>query len=171
MGSQWRDRQNVVTPHLSVFSFTGGSVALKRLSTTSILVSVALACAGLTFAQSGAQGQIQHVLVRDVVKQDVKSGKQVEVILSSPIAFLPGELQRERFTLPVSDSRWSLMSSADHGNTYSEPLMQSVTVSKTGKLVTGKVTSPSSTYRTVRWSVTTVKTDESLKLSFRVKVK
>ena len=172
---------------------------MKRLSTISYtLASLALALTGLTHAQSRANGQIQFVLAQDLVKQNVENGKQVEVIVPSPKAVMPGDILREEVTLknvsgkalnnvqvsvPVPNSteftglasanksRWNLTYSADNGKTYSEAPTRTVTVTENGKTVTKKVAAPISTYTNVRWVVTTLKPDESLKLSFRVKVK
>ena len=158
--------------------------------------SLALALTGLTTAQT-AEGQIHFVLAQDLVKQHMENGQQVEVIIPSPKAVMPGDLLREEVTLknvsgktlshvqitvPVPSGtefsgnvslnrRWNQTFSTDHGQTYSETPTRTVTVTENGKTVARKVTAPTNTYTNVRWVVTTLKPDESLKLSFRVKVK
>lgn len=172
---------------------------MKRFAITSrTLASLALAVTCLTYAQSRAEGQVQFVLAQDLVKQNTENGKPVEVIIPSPQAVMPGDILREEVTLknvsgkalnnvqvsvPVprgteftgnaslNRSRWNLLYSADNGKTFSETPTHTVTVTENGKTVTKKVTAPTGTYTNVRWIVTTLKPDESLKLSFRVKVK
>lgn len=153
---------------------------------------------GLGSAQTPVAEQIKFVLTQDLVRRSTENGKPIEVIVPSPRAVMPGDLLREETTLtnvsgkalgsfqvtvPVptgtefagsaslNPARWKLTYSADSGKTYSETPTRTVTVSENGKTVTKKVTADPSQYTHVRWVVASLKKDESLKLSFRVKVK
>lgn len=161
------------------------------------LLLFSLLAAGLAFAQNPANGQVRVSLRQDMIKSSAENGKVVEVVLPDPKAVMPGDILREETTLtnvsgkvlknvqvtvPIPQGtefggqvsvnpRWLLLYSADQGKNYSALPTRLVSVTENGKTLTKKVAVPASAYTNVRWVLASLKPDESLKLSFRVKVK
>lgn len=168
---------------------------MKRF--THFLPTSLLLASGLAFAQNPVNGQVRALLRQDLIKSSPENGKVVEIVLPDPKAVMPGDILREettvtnnsgkmlknvQVTVPIPqgtefsgqasiNSRWLLLYSADQGKTYSALPTRTVSVTENGKTLTKQVTVPTSAYTNVRWVVTQLKPDESLKLSFRVKVK
>ena len=167
---------------------------MKKNSTIFLVILMT----GLAAAQQAAQKQISFVLSQDLIKRTAVDGKVVEEIVPTPKTVMPGDLLREEVSFKnVSDKplsrlnvsvpvpsgtefagsatpqneRWSLFFSADGGKSFAVNPQQKVTVAENGKAVTKLVPAPTSAYTHVRWTVTNLKSDESLKLSFRVRVK
>lgn len=164
----------------------------RTLLTTLLLTTVALAQTPVV------KNGVKFVLNQDLIKSVVVDGKTVENVVASPKTVLPGDILREEVTLqnvsgkpipqvlvgiPVpkgtefsgnvtpNTDRWTVQYSIDSGKTFSPTPTRTVTVTENGKSVTKEVPAPSNTYTNVRWTVTNVKLDETLKLGFRVKVK
>lgn len=186
---------------LSVFSFLWRSPVLKRilLPTSLLLGAVAVAQTPVSSsAQTGAATGVRVSLAQDLVRSQVQGGKTVETIVQAPKSVLPGDVLREETTVrnvsgkavrsllvgvPVprgteytggatpSTARWKLLFSNDGGKTYSAAPMRTVTVTENGKTTTKQVPAPINTYSHVRWAVTDLKPDETLKFAFRVRVK
>lgn len=150
-------------------------------------------------ASSGTVNKaIKFVLAQDLIKSSTVDGKTTEQVVLAPKTVLPNDILREEVTvtnisgkalntvyvgIPVpkgtefsgqatpGNERWKLLYSVDNGKTYAATPTRTVTVTENGKSVTKQVAAPTNTYTNVRWTVATLKKDESLKLSFRVKVK
>ncbi|MFB9991422.1 hypothetical protein ACFFLM_05475 [Deinococcus oregonensis] len=150
-------------------------------------------------ASSGTVSQaIKFVLAQDLIKSTTVDGKTTEQVVLGPKTVLPNDILREEVTvtnvsgktlnqvfvgIPVpkgtefsgqatpSTDRWKLLYSIDNGKTYAATPTRTVTVTENGKSVTKVVAAPVNTYTNVRWTLATLKKDESLKLSFRVKIK
>ncbi|MCD0164914.1 hypothetical protein [Deinococcus sp. 12RED42] len=147
---------------------------------------------------STVQQNVKFTLNQDLVKRTVANGKTTETIVENPKTVLPGDLLREQVTLvntsgrrtgqllvnvPVpkgteflelttpNTDRWKVQYSIDGGKAYSVAPTRTVSVTENGRTVTRQVAAPLSAYTNVRWTVTSMNPDESLKLSFRVKVK
>ena len=158
---------------------------------------LAVLMAGSALAQTASR-QISFVLSQDLVRRTVVDGKAVEEVVATPKTVMPGDVLREEISfknvsgkplnrihvsVPVpsgteyagsatpTNERWNLFFSADGGKTYAAQPQQKVTVTENGQAVTKRVAAPASAYTHVRWTVAQLKSDESLKLSFRVKVK
>ncbi len=167
---------------------------MKQQSTLTLI----LLMTGLAAAQVAVPRQVSFVLSQDLVKQGVVSGKTVEQMVPTPKTVVPGDLLREEVafknvsaqslkslnvSVPVpvgtefagaatpSNGRWNLFFSVDGGKTYAAVPQQKVTVTENGKAVSRLVAAPQSAYTHVRWTVASMNADESLKLSFRVRVK
>lgn len=164
----------------------------KAILLTSLLAAVALAQTPVV------QNGVKFVLAQDLIKTTTTAGKTTETVVQNPKTVIPGDILREEVTLtnvsgkqinqvlvgipvpkgtefsgsvtPDSD-RWKVQYSIDLGKTFSPTPMKTVTVTENGKAVTKQVPAPTNTYTNVRWTVTSVKPDETLKLGFRVKVK
>lgn len=157
-----------------------------------------LVVGGLAGAQTDAARQVSFVLRQDLIRQTSAGGQLTEEVVPAPKSVLPGDLLREEVTVrnvsgralsPVKVSvpvptgttfagtatpagpRWTLTYSADGGKTYALNPKYAITVTENGQTVTRTVVAPPSAYTNVRWTVSTLKLDEPLKLSFRVKVK
>lgn len=171
------------------------------LPTSLLLGAVAVAQTSVpSSAQTGAGSAtgVRVSLAQDLVRSQVQGGKTVETIVQSPKSVLPGDVLREETTVrnvsgkavksllvgvPVprgteysgaatpSAARWKLLFSNDGGKTYSALPMRTVTVTENGKTTTKQVPAPINTYSHVRWAVTDLKPDETLKFDFRVRVK
>jgi len=173
-------------------SFVVPEVILKRIVAPLLLLATAAA------QTSTVQQNVKFTLNQDLVRQTVTDGKTTETIVENPKTVLPGDLLREQVTLvntsgrrvgqllvnvPVpkgtefaalttaNTDRWKVQYSIDGGKAYSVAPTRTVTVTENGRTVTRQVAAPLSAYTNVRWTVTGMNPDESLKLSFRVKVK
>ncbi len=141
---------------------------------------------------------VKVTLTQDQIKTTTVDGKATESVIASPKTVLPGDVLREEVTVanvvgkavkspvisvPVpkgtvyvassatpSGDRWNTQYSVDSGKSYSATPMKTVTVTENGKSVTKQVAAPASEYTNVRWMITQLNADESLKLSFRVRV-
>ncbi|WP_019011067.1 hypothetical protein [Deinococcus aquatilis] len=158
-----------------------------------------MAVAQTTPSTSGTVNKaIKFVLAQDLIKITTAEGKTTEQVILAPKTVLPNDILREEVNvtnisgqvlngvlvgIPVpkgtefsgqatpSNERWKLLYSIDGGKSYSATPTRTVTVTENGKSVTKQVAAPTNTYTHVRWTLATLKKDESLKLSFRVKVK
>ena len=189
MRSEWRDRQNGGHCPPCCRSFFVPEVILKRIVIPLLLLATAAA------QTSTVQQNVKFTLNQDLVRQTVTDGKTTETIVENPKTVLPGDLLREQVTLvntagrrvgqlfvnvPVprgteflelttpNTDRWKVQYSIDGGRAYSAAPTRTVTVTENGRAVTRQVAAPLSAYTNVRWTVTSMNPDESLKLSFRV---
>ena len=144
-----------------------------------------------------AQAAVKVTLTQDQIKSSTVDGKTVESVIASPKTVLPGDVLREEVTVvnvsgkvvkspvisvPVpkgtvyagsatpSGERWNTQYSVDLGKSYAATPMKTVTVTENGKSVTRQVAAPVTEYTNVRWVIMQLAADESLKLSFRVRV-
>ncbi|GGR99584.1 hypothetical protein [Deinococcus sedimenti] len=153
----------------------------------------------LTAASAQSSPNVTFTLTQDLVKRSTdSSGKTVETIIDSPKTVLPGDVLREQVTLrnvsgrrlgqlnvnvpiprgtefsvlttPATD-RWTVSYSIDGGKTFSAQPRRTVTTTENGQSVTRQQPAPPTTYTNVRWTLTSMNPDETLKFSFRVKVK
>ncbi|WP_291430115.1 hypothetical protein [Deinococcus sp.] len=150
-------------------------------------------------AQTGtSQQNVTFTLQQDLIKSAVTDGKGTETVIENPKTVLPGDVLREQLTLvnvsgrkltqllvnvPVpkgtefaqlstaNANRWKAQYSPDGGKTFSAAPTRTVTVTENGQSVTRKVPVPTTEYTNVRWIVTDINPDETLKFAFRVKVK
>ena len=140
---------------------------------------------------------VKVTLAQDQIKASTVDGKTVESVIASPKTVLPGDVLREEVTVanvsgkvvkspvisvPVpkgtvyagsatpSGERWNTQYSTDLGKSYAATPMKTVTVTENGKSVTKQVAAPVTDYTNVRWVITQLAAEESLKLSFRVRV-
>lgn len=172
---------------------------LKRILLSTLLLTTAALAQTANVAQTASvKNGVKFTLAQDLIKRSVVGGKTVEEVVKSPKTVIPGDILSEEVTLqnvsgkalsqvlvgipvpkgtefsgnvtPDSD-RWKVQYSTDSGKTYSPNPMKTVTVTENGKSVTKQVPAPTNTYTNVRWTVTNLKVDETLKLGFRVKVK
>lgn len=163
--------------------------------TTLPFLSLALFGAALAQSESPIRLVLSQSLVT-IIKQD---GKDVERLVAEPSSVRPGDVLSQNVAvsntankayrnivvrLPVpantvfvgkaseSNDRFKTQFSADGGKTFGEaPLKKTVTVTEGGKSVKKEVVIPSTEYTNVRWVISELKSDESLKLGFRVQVK
>ncbi len=165
---------------------------------TVLLGLTALAAAQTPASSVTVNKVIKFVLAQDLIKTSTVDGTTTEQVVLGPKTVLPNDILREEVTvtnisgkalntvyvgIPVpkgtefsgqatpTNERWKLLYSIDNGKTYAATPTRTVTVTENGKSVTKQVAAPTNTYTNVRWTVATLKKDESLKLSFRVKVK
>ncbi|MBZ9750563.1 hypothetical protein K7W42_06780 [Deinococcus sp. HMF7604] len=165
-------------------------------SLIAILMLVTLPVGGVA-AQTSVGQRVAFTLAQDLVQRVVVSGKATEQIVENPKTVQPGDVLREQVTLrnvsgqrlsgllvnvPVprgtefsvlgtpDTSRWTAQYSVDGGKTFSAAPRRTVTVTENGRAITRQENAPPSSYTNVRWTVT-LSPDETLKLSFRVKVK
>ncbi len=140
---------------------------------------------------------VRVTLAQDQIRASTVDGKTVESVIASPKTVLPGDVLREEVTVvnvsgkvvrspvisvPVpkgtvyagsatpSGERWNTQYSTDLGKSYAATPMKTVTVTENGKSVTRQVAAPVTEYTNVRWVITQLAAEESLKLSFRVRV-
>ncbi len=148
-------------------------------------------------AATQAAAAVKVTLAQDQIKASTVDGKTVENVIASPKTVLPGDVLREEVTVanvsgkvvkspvisvPVpkgtvyagsatpSGERWNTQYSIDLGKSYAATPMKTVTVTENGKSVTRQVAAPVTEYTNVRWVITQLAAEESLKLSFRVRV-
>lgn len=141
---------------------------------------------------------VSFVMAQDLVKVSVQNGVRVEEFIQSPRAVQSGDILREEVTvrnvkgkaiagvtvgIPIpretvfsggvtpDSGRWTVAYSVDGGRTYSPEPMRGVTVTENGKAVTRQQAAPPESYTNVRWTVTELRKDETLRLGFRVRVK
>lgn len=168
---------------------------MKRIYTTFLILTV---CVAQAQNQASVTKNVKYTLAQDLIKQRVVNGSTVEEVISSPKTVLPGDLLREEVSLanisgknltkttisvPVpkatefignvtpNTERWTAQYSVDGGKNYSASPQRTVTVTENGKSIIKQVAAPLNSYTNVRWTVATIKLGETLKLSFRVKVK
>lgn len=173
---------------------------MKRLITPLFLaLTLAQAQQATPSAQPATPQNVTFTLTQDLVRRSAdSSGKVTETIVESPKTVLPGDILREEVTLknvsgrrlgqlnvnvPVprgtefsvlttpANDRWKVTYSTDSGKTFSAQPTRTVTTTENGQRVTRTVPAPPSSYTNVRWTLTGMTPDETLKFSFRVKVK
>lgn len=169
-----------------------GTVAMAQQNTPPVART---AQAARTAVQAAAA--VKVTLAQDQIKATTVDGKTVENVIASPKTVLPGDVLREEVTVanvsgkvvrnpvisvPVpkgtvyagsatpSGERWNTQYSTDLGKSYAATPMKTVTVTENGKSVTRQVAAPVTEYTNVRWVITQLAAEESLKLSFRVRV-
>ena len=166
------------------------------MRTTTIALILTL---GSLPALAQAAQTIKLVLEQSLVRTVKQDGKTVEQLIAMPPTVMPGDILVEevsahnvtakasrptRVTVPVpqgttyvgnptpASARWQLNFSFDGGKTFgTEPLKQTVTTTENGREVTREVTVPATRYTHIRWNVTSIAPNETLKFAFRVKVK
>ncbi|GGL17072.1 hypothetical protein [Deinococcus radiotolerans] len=165
---------------------------MKRLTLPILLLTAA-------HGQSSAPANVTFTLTQDLIKRSTdSSGATTETVIESPKTVLPGDLLREQVTLrnvsgrrlgalnvnlpvprgtefsvlttPAGD-RWTVSYSIDGGKTFSAQPRRRVTTTEGGQSVTRDVPAPTSSYTNVRWTVSSMQVNETLKFSIRVKVK
>ncbi|GGO27616.1 hypothetical protein [Deinococcus humi] len=141
---------------------------------------------------------VSFVMAQDLVKVSLQGGKRVEQFIQSPRAVQSGDILREEITVrnvrgkaiaqvtvgvPIpretvlsggvtpDSARWTVAYSVDGGRTYSPKPTRGVTVTENGTGITRQQPAPPETYTNVRWTVTDLKKDETVKLGFRVRVR
>ncbi|WP_424950612.1 hypothetical protein [Deinococcus sp.] len=144
-----------------------------------------------------AASAVRVTLAQDQIKTATVDGKATETVTLAPKTVLPGDVLREEVTVanvagkvvkspvisvPVpkgtvysgnatpSGDRWNTQYSVDNGKSYAVTPMKTVTVTENGKSVTKQVAAAPAEYTNVRWVIGQLGVDESLKLSFRVRV-
>jgi len=169
-----------------------GTVAMAQQNTPP---AARTAQAAQTVIQAAAA--VKVTLAQDQIKATTVDGKTVENVIASPKTVLPGDVLREEVTVvnvsgkvvrnpvisvPVpkgtvyagsatpSGERWNTQYSTDLGKSYAATPMKTVTVTENGKSVTRQVAAPVTEYTNVRWVIAQLAAEESLKLSFRVRV-
>lgn len=155
-----------------------------------------LALFGVALAQGASP--LRLTLTQERVTTVTENGKATERLTPLPKTVQPGDvltqqltaqnvgkstLRNAALTLPVPQGTvylggagagegWSTLFSRDGGKTFGQaPLKKLVTVTEDGKTFQKEVVVPPSEYTTVRWVVSALKPDTTLKLGFRVKVK
>ncbi|MGY2892700.1 hypothetical protein [Deinococcus sp. UYEF24] len=155
-----------------------------------------LALTGTMATAQTAAPAVKVTLTQDQIKTATVDGKAVDTVIASPKTVLPGDVLREEVTVvnvsgkPVKspiisvpvpkgtvyagsatpgNDRWNTLYSID-GKAYSATPMKTVTVTENGKSVTKQVAASASEYTNVRWLIGQLGADETLKLSFRVRV-
>ena len=169
----------------------------KLMTVVALMGTVAMAQQAAQPAVKTAQAAVKVTLAQDQIKASTVDGKTVESVIASPKTVLPGDVLREEVTVvnvsgkvvkspvisvPVpkgtvyagsatpSGERWNTQYSIDLGKSYAATPMKTVTVTENGKSVTKQVAAPVTEYTNVRWVITQLVAEESLKLSFRVRV-
>ncbi|MDV6374249.1 hypothetical protein [Deinococcus arenicola] len=163
-----------------------------------LLLSVALV-GGVALAQQPIiKNGVRFVMAQDLVKASVQGGVRTEDFIQSPRAVQTGDILREEITvqnvkgraiseltvgIPIpretvlsgsvtpDSARWKVAYSVDGGRTYSPKPMQEVKAMENSKPVLRQQLAPPESYTNVRWTVANLAKDETLKLSFRVRVK
>ncbi|BBN93642.1 hypothetical protein DEIGR_102875 [Deinococcus grandis] len=152
--------------------------------------------AGAAAAQTASPVSLN--LVMSLVKTVKVDGKTTEQFAPSPKTVLPGDVIRQvvtvrnsggralknvPVTLPVPKNTRYLAPekglddvraefSIDQGKTFAAaPLMKKVTVTENGRSVVKEVEVKPSEYTTVRWTVSELGADQTLKLGYRIQVK
>lgn len=163
---------------------------MKQLTTILALMTTMAA------AQQTAPA-VKVTLTQDQIKTATVDGKAVETVIASPKTVLPGDVLREEVTVvnvsgkvvrspiisvPVpkgtvyagsatpGNDRWNTLYSIDSGKSYAASPMKTVTVTENGKSVSKQVAAAPTEYTNVRWLISQLGADETLKLSFRVRV-
>ena len=156
-----------------------------------------LALAGTMAAAQQTAPAVKVTLTQDQIKTATVDGKAVETVIASPKTVLPGDVLREEVTVvnvsgkvvrspiisvPVpkgtvyagsatpGNDRWNTLYSIDSGKSYAASPMKTVTVTENGKSVSKQVAAAPTEYTNVRWLISQLGADETLKLSFRVRV-
>ncbi|GGJ85539.1 hypothetical protein [Deinococcus aquiradiocola] len=170
---------------------------MKKLMTIVVLLGSASAQTATPAKTTPATPPVKVSLAQDGIKTATVNGKAVETVVPSPKTVLPGDVLREEVTVtnvstkvvrnsvisvpvpkgtvyagnatPTGD-RWNTVYSIDGGKTFTATPMKTVTVTENGKSVTKQVAAPANEYTNVRWVIAQLAADESLKLSFRVRV-
>ena len=137
-------------------------------------------------------------MAQALVRVSVQGGMRVEEFIQSPRAVQSGDILREAITVQnvrgkaiarvtvgiavpretvfsggvtPDHARWTVAYSVNGGRSYSPRPTREVTVTENGKTVIRSQPAPPESYTNVRWTVTDLKKDETIKLSFRVRVK
>lgn len=142
--------------------------------------------------------RVEFTVSQDLVRRVTQGERTVEQFARGVKLVVPGDLLREEISvrnvsggvlrdvsvgMPVprgtlfgggataNAARWRVEYSADDGRTYSATPKRRVTVSENGRTVTREVAAPVSEYTHVRWVLSELRAEETLKFSFRVRVK
>lgn len=142
--------------------------------------------------------RVEFTLTQDLVRRVTQAGRTVEQFTQGVKLVVPGDLLREEIGvrnvsggvlrdvsvgMPVprgtvysggataNTGRWRVEYSADDGRSYSAVPKRRVTVTANGQSVTREVAAPMGEYTHVRWVVNELRAGETLKFSFRVRVK
>ena len=170
---------------------------MKKLVTLLALAGTMAAAQQTTTATPAAPAPaVKVTLSQDQIKTATVDGKAVDTVVASPKTVLPGDILREEVTVvnvsgklvrspvisvPVpkgtvyagsatpGNDRWNTLYSID-GKSYAATPMKTVTVTENGKSVTKQVAAAPTEYTNVRWLINQLGADETLKLSFRVRV-
>ena len=171
---------------------------MKKLMTLRALAGTRAAAQQSTAATPAAPAPaVKVTLTQDQIKTATVDGKAVDTVLANPKTVLPGDILREEVTVanvsgkPVKspvisvpvpkgtvfagsatpgNDRWNTLYSIDNGKNYAATPMKTVTVTENGKSVTKQVAAATTEYTNVRWLIGQLGADETLKLSFRVRV-
>lgn len=139
---------------------------------------------------------VRFVLTQTLVRP--ASAGQPEQAQPSPASVVPGDLLREdiavtnvgattlrgvQIAVPVPGGAayagsatpaapgWTLGFSTDRGRSYAARPGRTETVTENGQAVRRQVSAPAETYTHVRWTVASLRAGETLKFSFRVRVR
>lgn len=148
-------------------------------------------------ARAAASPALRFVMTQTLVRP-AAAGASADSYVPSPASVVPGDLLREEIAVtnvsgaalrgvlvavPVpggtayagsatpAASGWTLQFSDDRGRTYAARPGRSVSTAENGKTVSRQVAAPPETYTHVRWTVATLRPGETLKFSFRVRVR
>lgn len=149
-------------------------------------------------ALAQTQAPLRLLLTQDLVTEVTENGKATEKLTPAPKAVRPGDTLTQQLTasnvgraalrgavlgIPVprgtvylggatpTNGRWTTQFSRDGGKTFAvAPLKKTIAVTENGKTTQKEVVVPPSEYTNVRWVVSAVQPNETLKLGFRVKV-
>ena len=147
-------------------------------------------------ARAAASPALRFVMTQTLVRPAQAGG--MDSYVPSPASVVPGDLLREEIAVtnvsgaalrgvlvavPVpggtayagsatpAASGWTLQFSDDRGRTYAARPGRSVSTAENGRTVSRQVVAPPETYTHVRWTVATLRPGETLKFSFRVRVR
>ncbi|MEF2278993.1 hypothetical protein V3W47_11855 [Deinococcus sp. YIM 134068] len=142
--------------------------------------------------------RVEFTVSQDLVRRVTQGDRVAEQFVQGVKLVVPGDLLREEVGvrnvsggvlrdvsvgMPVprgtffgggataTTGRWRVEYSADDGRTYSATPKRRVTVSENGLSVTREVAAPVSEYTHVRWVLSELRAEETLKFSYRVRVK
>lgn len=179
----------------------GGCPARRRaaLGAALALLTPGLLPGGAATAPASSSGPptVRFVMTQTLVRPAEAGGEAASYVLS-PTSVVPGDLLREEITVtnvsgaalrgvlvavPVpggtayvggatpAAAGWTLQFSDDRGRTYAARPGRSVSSTENGRAVSWQVAAPPETYTHVRWTVATLRAGETLKFSFRVRVR
>lgn len=148
-------------------------------------------------APGASSPSVRFVITQTLVRPAAQEGG-ADRYLPSPASVVPGDLLREEVAVtnvgaavlrgvlvavPVpggtayvgratpAASGWTLQFSEDRGRTYAARPTHTVSTVDNGRTVQRKVAAPPETYTHVRWTVAALRPGETLKFSFRVRVR
>ncbi|PNY80897.1 hypothetical protein [Deinococcus koreensis] len=169
---------------------------MNRLLTALWLTSSVLASSVL--AQTAAVKQnVKYTAVQKLVKVSAVNGQSAEELVESPLTVVPGDVLSEEVTvqnvgaatlpqvvvsMPVPEGtvftgaitpkleRVGLSYSTDGGRTYSTAPQRISSVTENGKAAVKKAAAALTDVTNVRWTISSLKAGETLKLTYRVRV-